>query len=70
MKHLLIITGFFLTGSFCVAIPSSKNLEDCDHSTQDTHVVSNISYNRLLASLNKKNEDQKKRLPRESTGQR
>ena len=74
MKYLLIITGFFLIGSFCMANDLSSNQEHCAYATQDTHVVSNSSYNNLLARLNTDDEDDtdtKQRGPRKPTrGQR
>ncbi|MCZ0932619.1 MAG: hypothetical protein OXJ52_05660 [Oligoflexia bacterium] len=64
MKYLLIIGAFFLSGAFAETRASSSNAENCAYATQDTHTVSESSYNKLLAQLNQDDTDTETRAPR------
>ena len=73
MKYLLIIGFFFLNPVFAVTSNPSSFEENCAHSTQDIHTVSESSYNKLLAQLTEEDTDDKKtrNQPKSSTkGQR
>ena len=69
MKYYLIILLFLLNGAFA-SYDSSSNAENCAYSTQDTHVVSENYYNRLLAQLNQSDssEEEKKKRTNQSGG--
>ena len=59
MKYFLLIILFLCNGVFA-NYESSSNAENCAYSTQDTHVVSENYYNRLLAQLNEDETDETK----------
>ena len=65
MKYLLIIGFFFLNPVFAVQSNPSSFEENCAHSTQDIHTVSESSYNKLLAQLTEEDTDDEK--PRSQT---
>ena len=60
MKYFLIIGFFFLNQALATQSNSSSIQENCAYSTQDIHTVSESSYNKLLAQLNKDDTDDNK----------
>ena len=71
MKWVIVVLGFMLFAGWS-AHADISNPENCEYATQDNHTVSNSSYQRLLASLTKQTDGQKrrKRRQRQQTGQR
>ncbi|MDE0092683.1 MAG: hypothetical protein OXN83_05320 [Oligoflexia bacterium] len=61
MKYLLVIFTFFINEALSVQNNYSSVTEDCSYSTQDTHTVSEGSYNKLLAQLTEEDTEKENR---------
>ena len=68
MKYLLIIGLFFLSEAYAGTGASADSTDVCAHSTEDSHVVSNSAYNRLLTRLTQSSTNNKKRAQQRQKG--
>ena len=72
MKYLIILPIVFFAMTAVSRTNSSPDTENCHYRTEDSHVVSNNSYSRLLAQISADADEKKKKKRKKSkgTGQR
>ena len=73
MKYLIILPIVFFAVTAASQTSPSPDTENCHYRTEDSHVVSNNSYSRLLAQISGEDADKgkkKKRPKPKGTGQR
>ena len=74
MKYLIILPIVFFAMTAASQTSPSPDTENCHYRTEDSHVVSNNSYSRLLAQISadpdERKKKKKKRQKPTGTGQR